>query len=137
MSARAHQIVLDEYIPLETTGNAYVYTSAESTSRLGQFDILVLHAVADNVTAAAAGTLNVYIQHSADARNWLFTNGKTTAPSKPDLQVTNLSKSTVSAGTSAYGGAYPLLGHVRLALQFGEATTAAHVKLHVTQRDLA
>jgi hypothetical protein len=127
------QTIFDDYIQPNST----VYTDARHNATLGEHDMLGLHALADNPTAA--GTVSVYVEHSSEGRNWLFrsTNG-TTVPTTPDLSLSMSGTGDFShkmwsdacLGVSAVG---PLLSFVRLRL----ITTSAmglHVKVHATLR---
>jgi hypothetical protein len=67
--------VFDEFVPPSTTTTS----STQHNSILGAFDQIALHVVADNQTGAA--TLNIFVDHSGDARNWLQRNSQLMGPS--------------------------------------------------------
>jgi hypothetical protein len=137
MTARAGLLVFDEYIAGGTFGSEYVYTPDGFNDILGVHDVIACEAVVDDVTLTGSGSFLLFLQHSADGRNFVFSNGTTTPPAVPELKLGALSTTSVNFGIGAYQGTYPLLGKVRFALQFGEVKTSAHVKLFVIQRDLA
>jgi len=140
VSRRTNLLVFDDYVPLNTTSATPVYTSAEFHQALALFDQIAVQVVIDNVTRGVASGFSLNIQTSGDGRNFAKLNSGSTpevsvAPS-PGLSTT---ATTVAAGSYpgpvSNGGA--ILGFVRFAIQFTEATTAAHVKVYVTQRDQA
>lgn len=135
MTARADLLVFDDFIASGTSGGVYVYTPDTLNDTLGIYDVIAFQAILDKVSAS--GGFKLYLQHSADNRNFVFSNGLTTPPVAAEISFTSLSTTSVNLGMAAYPGTYPLLGKVRFALQFGDATTSAHVKLFVIQRDLA
>lgn len=137
MTARTDLLVFDDYIASGTYGGVYVYTPDTLNDSLGIYDVIACEAILDKVTVSASGRFKLYLQHSADNRNFVFSNGLITPPVVPEISLTSLSTTSINIGIAAYPGTYPLLGRVRFALQFGEATTSAHVKLFVIQRDLA
>jgi hypothetical protein len=137
MTARAALLVFDDYIPAGTCGGVYAYTPDVLNDFLGSYDVIAYEVVVCDVTVAGAGSLSLYLQHSADNRSFVYSSFATTPPASPDIYLSPLSTTAVSHGISAYQGAYPLLGNVRFALQFGEPTTSAHVKLFAVQRDLS
>jgi hypothetical protein len=136
MTVRADRLIFDDYIATGTCGAAYAYTADALSDALGLYDVIACEAVLDNVSFSGVGSFKLYLQHSADDRNFVFSNGMMT-PGMPELNLASLSTTAINFGITAYQGTYPLLGKVRFALQFGEMTTAAHVKLFVIQRDLA
>jgi hypothetical protein len=127
-------LVFDDYVPAGTSGVVYMYTPDVLSDILGSYDVIACQAVVDNVTFSVEGSFRLYLQQSADNRNFVFSNGSA-AP--PDIFLTSLSNTSTNTGITMYPGTYPLLGYVRFAVQFGEASTSAHVKLFVIQRDLA
>jgi hypothetical protein len=137
MTARADLLAFDDYIASGTSGSVYVYTPDILNDTLGLYDVIACEAILDKVTLSAVGSFKLYLQHSANDKDFVFSNGLTTPPAAPEINLASLSTTAVNLGIAAYPGAYPLLGKVRFALQFGEATTSAHVKLFVIQRDLA
>jgi hypothetical protein len=137
MTARAALLVFDDYIATGTSGNTYVYTPSALNDELGTYDAIGFEVVVDNVVVSTSGSLSVYLQHSADNRSFVYSGFTTDPPAQPDVQLSTLSTTSTNAAIGAYGGTRPLLAYVRFALKFGEATTAAHVKLFVTQRDLS
>jgi len=136
MSVRTAYLVFDAYVPAGTAGAVYTYTPSQLNGLLGYFDTLGFQAVVDKVTLTGSGSLRVYLQHSADNLNFVFNTGTTIPPATPDISLTSLSTTAANVGLGAYFSWYPLLANVRLAMQFGESTTAAHIKLFLTQRDL-
>jgi hypothetical protein len=137
MTARAALMIFDDYIAAGTTGAVYMYTPDVLNDILGSYDVIACEAIIDKVSVSGAGSFRLYLQHSANNRNFVYSDFTTTAPGTADLSLPSLSTTTVNFGTTSYQGTYPLLGNVRFAIQFGESTTAAHVKLFVVQRDLA
>jgi len=137
MTARAALLVFDDYIAAGTSGAVYAYTADVLNEVLGSYDVIAFEAVVDKVSLSGSGSFRLYLQHSADNKNFVFSNFAITPPATPDMNLSSLSTTSTNFGVSAYSEAYPLLGNVRFALQFGEATTSAHVKLFVIQRDLA
>lgn len=137
MTIRTGALIFDDYIPGGIYGDQFVYTSDALYDALGFYDVIACEAVVDDVTVNVSGSFILYLQHSADGKNFLYSDGSTTPPVTPELKFGALSTTSVNVGISAYqGAAYPLLGKVRFALQFGEPKTSAHVKLFVVQRDL-
>lgn len=137
MTARAALMIFDDYVAAGTTGAVYVYTPDVLNDVLGSHDVIAFEAIADKVSLSGSGSLLVYLQHSADNRNFVYSSFGTTPPATPDISLPSLSTTAANYGIGAYSGAYPLLGNVRFAIQFGESTTSGHVKLFVVQRDLA
>ena len=118
-------LVFDDFIP----SNAQVFTAAVLNDRLGQFDHLVLNAVADQ-SAGTNPTLAAQISHSSDQRNWTNKNGTAEIPA---------TAIPVGATTSLVGWDSspnnPTLGFVRIGITLAGTSPAAHVKLYVTARD--
>ena len=137
MTARAGLLIFDDYIAVGTFGGVYAYTPDVLNDALGLYDVIACEVILDKVSISGAGRFQLYLQHSADNRNFVFTNGLTTPPLAPEISLASLSTSSTSFGIAASQGMFPLLGNVRFALQFGESTTSAHIKLFVTLRDLA
>lgn len=137
MTARSDLVIFDDYIAAGTFGSVYAYTPDVLNDALGLYDVLACEAILDQVSVSGSGSFKLYLQHSADDRRFVFSNGLTTPPAAPELKLASLSTTSANVGTAAYPGTYPLLGKVRFALQFGEVSTSAHVKLFVIQRDLA
>ncbi len=141
MSRRTNLLVFDDYVPLSTTSSSPVYTTAELQPALALFDQIAVQVIIDNVTRSggtAGFALN--IQTSGDGRNFANLN----ATSTPEVSIAGtpgLSTTAPNVATGTYPGAVSsgaaLLGFVRFAIQFTEATTAAHIKIYVTQRDQA
>jgi len=141
VSRRANMLVFDDYVPLSTTWSNPVYTSAELHQALALFDEIAIQVIIDNVTRSggtAGFALN--IQTSGDGRNFANLNSAGT----PEVSIAGspgLSTTAVNVATGSYPGVVTsggaILGFVRFAMQFTEATTAAHVKVYVTQRDQA
>lgn len=107
-------------------GTNPVYTSQTFNAPLGQFDTLVVQAVVDNVDAT--GTLDLYLQHSADGKNWsdLVTGALFVVGTVVGQQVTKSAASTA-----------PALALVRILMRCNAPTTRAHVRVFVTARDQA
>jgi hypothetical protein len=137
MTARSDFLIFDDYVASGTSGTVYVFTPDSLNDALGSYDVIACEAVVDNVSVSGSGSFKLYLQHSADDRNFVFSNGTTTPPGTPEISIASLSTTSTNFGITAYQGTYPLLGNVRFAFQFGESTTSAHVKLFVAQRDLA
>jgi hypothetical protein len=135
MTARAALLVFDDYIPAGTSGSVFVYTPSTLNDVLGSHDVIACEVVVDDVDSVGTPDLLVDLQHAADDRNFVFSNGKT-SPDAPDLQVACYSFSTL-VDVATFNEAYPLLGYVRFAFQFNYPGASARVRLFVVQRDLA
>ncbi|MFO0759491.1 MAG: hypothetical protein U0359_23570 [Byssovorax sp.] len=141
MSRRTNLLVFDEYVPLSTTSANPVYTSTEFERSLALFDQIAIQVVIDNVTRSG-GTAGFYlhIETSGNGRHFSQINNS----GSPEV-VFGASPGLSTTSTNVASGSYPgavssdgsLLGFVRFAIHFTEATTAAHVKVYVTQRDQA
>jgi hypothetical protein len=144
VSRRTNLLVFDDYVPLGTTSKSPVYTSVELQQELALFDQIAVQAVIDDVTRAggfgATAGFSLNIQTSGDGRNFANLNAGNTPevsiPGSPGLSTT---APNVAAGSfpGAVSNSTTLLAFVRFAIQFTERTTAAHVKVYVTQRDQA
>ena len=133
---RANFIAFDEFIPLGTSSSSPVFTSAELNSKLGHFDQLAVMVAIDNVGGSTIGGFELFIEHSADGRNFLVENTNSTTPSgSGDISITSLSAGSTNVKYGNHSGSTPLLNYVRFRLYFTNATTSAHVKVFVTQRD--
>jgi hypothetical protein len=129
---RSNLSVFNEFI---TQTASPFYTSSELNARLAQYDQLAIQVVLDNVTASG-GTFDLWVEHSADGRNWLTSNPAGSAYGTGTGDVT---KGSLSSGGTfvAYGynlPTSPLLGYVRFRMSLNTATSA-HVHVLVTQRD--
>jgi hypothetical protein len=129
----ANVLVFDEYLQASTGSPTPVYTDQALNDRLGSFDMLALMAVVDDVSGS--GNINIYVQHSADGRNWVskVVSGGTDVP--------QITVSSLSAGQNSYpgydDGSMPSLAFVRLRTDFSTSTSAAaHVRVYVTGRIL-
>jgi hypothetical protein len=139
VSRRTNKLIFDDYVPLNTTSTTPVYTSAEFYRSLARFDQIAMQVIIDNVTRSG-GTAGfaLQIETSGSGRHFTKLNGT------PDVSIA-ASPGLVTTATNVATGSYPsvsssggvLLGFVRFAFYFTEATTAAHVKIYVTQRDQA
>jgi hypothetical protein len=140
VSRRANLLVFDDYVPLNTISANPVYTSAELQQALALFDQIAVQVVIDNVTRGGPAGFSLNIQTSGNGRNFANLNSGGT----PEVSIA-ASPGLSSTATTVAAGSYPgaissggaILGFVRFAIQFTEATTAAHVKIYVTQRDQA
>jgi hypothetical protein len=72
---RSNQSVFNEYLPLGTNSSNPAYTSIELSSKLGHYDQLAIQVVIDNVSGTTIGAFDLYIEHSADGRNFVTTKG--------------------------------------------------------------
>jgi len=131
---RMNITVFDEFLTGVVAGTTpAVTTSQELNARLGQFDQLGLFAVVDN-TASTAG-LFAFIEHSGDGRNWIQKNAIW------EIEGTNNTKNgwfTANVTTPLWGfdpGTNPTLGFARIRVYFS-ASLSAHVRIHVTGRDM-
>jgi hypothetical protein len=139
MSRRTNLLVFDDYVPLNRTVSNPVYTSTELDHALAKFDQIAIQVIIDNVTRniGSAG-LVLQIQTSGNGRNFAALNAS------PDVSILP-TPGFSTTGTNVATGSYPsatfsggaMLGFVRFAIYFTEATTAAHIKVYVTQRDQA
>ncbi|HTN89033.1 MAG TPA: hypothetical protein VL242_35390 [Sorangium sp.] len=133
---RANFIAFDEFLPLGTSSSSPVFTSAELNSKLGHFDQLAIMVAIDNVGGSTIGGFELFIEHSADGRNFLVENTNSTTPSgSGDISITSLSAGSTNVKYGNHSGSTPLLNYVRFRLYFTNGTTSAHVKVFVTQRD--
>lgn len=125
-------VCFDDYVNING-----IETDARHNSTLAEYDYLGLHAVADNASGAGV-TVNIYVQHSSEGRQWLYRSSNTaTMPGSADLSLTltsttdSVHKMWSDACLSTNTGG-PLLSFVRLHIQTSGG--AAHVKVHATQR---
>ncbi|MCC6554702.1 MAG: hypothetical protein IT372_17145 [Polyangiaceae bacterium] len=136
---RAMFTVFDEFVPMGTSSAAPIFTSAEQNSKLAQFDQLAIQVVVDNVGGTPLGGLDLYIEHSADGRNFMPVKAGAASPPASgggDIVFTApLSTTATNVKWGAHDGVTPLLGYVRFRIFFSNSTTAAHVRVLVTQRD--
>lgn len=141
MSRRTNLLIFDDYVPSNTTSLSPVYTSAEFQHALATFDQIAVQAILDNVTrSGATAGFELHIETSGNGRNFAQINSggmaEVSIAGSPGLLTT-----ATNVATGSYPGAISsagaMLGFVRFAIHFTEATTAAHVKVYVTQRDQA
>jgi hypothetical protein len=135
----ANILVFDENIQVNAGSPTPFYTDQSLNDRLGVFDMLAIMAVVDDVPSTGTGaTLDVYLEHSADGRNWQskFWTGSPPA-ANPIITVTS-----TSSGQNAYvgndPGTTPSLAFVRFRLELtpaGANPASAHVRLFVTGRN--
>jgi hypothetical protein len=130
MRHRTHH-VYDDFV---TT--SWSVSDARHNAMLGEYDHLALHAVADSATAAT--TVNIYLQHSSEGRQWLFrASNSTSTPATPEIvlvlanttDVQHKMWSDACLGVTVTG---PLLSFVRLQMQ--TVGGACHLKVHATLR---
>jgi len=109
------------------TSSAPAYTDERWNQRLGTFDRLAVAVVVDHPDAAA-GTINVWLEHSADGRLW-----------DDKLGFPVVSGTVVGAGQTQLSGGdtsnVPSLAFVRLRFYFDLPTRAGRVRLQVSARD--
>ena len=103
------------------------YTDVRFNEALGRPDKLALMGVTDD--AAAAATLNVRIEHSADGRNWSERNGGSNDVAVP---VANAATSSASGGDPT--SHLPALPLARLKITPSVAISC-HLKLFACGRD--
>lgn len=135
---RNNYVVFDEYIPLGSDHTSPVFTSTELNARNGQSDQIAFQVCIDNVSGSPVGGFDLYMEHSADGRNFLPTKkGAANPPDSGagDVVFTKLSTQAVNVSWGCNNGSVPFLGFVRFRLFFANKTTAAHVRVYVTQRD--
>lgn len=136
---RANFLAFDEYVPAGATSLAPQFTTAELNTKLAQFDQLAIQVVIDNVTGSPIGSFDLYIEHSADGRN--FVPVKSVAnpppPGSGDVSFGAGLSGGINVRWGAHDGDQPLLGHARFRMFFSNSSTAAHVRVFVTQRDQA
>ena len=138
---RNNLLVFDDYVE----GTTVVYSPAGLNEKLGKFDQVAVMAVVDNVATTDAmhhvAAFDIYMMHSADARLWIYRNTNTLAPGTAEFHWSTDVLTVSTVGLLAYlddnsaGVKGPLLGNVRFQMAFAAATTSAHVRLYVTQRD--
>lgn len=139
MSRRTNVLIFNDYVPLNRTSATPVYTSAEFERSLARFDQIAIQVIVDNVkrSGATAG-ISLQIETSGNGRHFTKLN------STPEVSIAG-SPGLMTTATNVATGSYPsasssdgaMLGFVRFAIYFTEVTTAAHVKVYVTQRDQA
>jgi hypothetical protein len=135
MRQRTH-VVFDDYV---SNAAGIAITDARYNTVLGEHDQIALHAVGDN--APVLTTVNVFVQHSSEGRQWLYRQNNSTSSGTPEIvivlngttDVQHKMWSDACLGTNTAG---PLLSFVRLVLS-ASAAGAAHVKVHLTQRGSA
>ena len=118
---RFHLLTIDQAV----LAGVWVHTPTRMATALSKVDTLVAHAVVNKV-GLLGGTLDVATQCSSDGRNWV-----TKSTSTSDPLHTSVDNSHVVSDT---GGA-PSLDLVRFAVRLN-SISAAHVRLHVTGRDV-
>ena len=134
---RPNIVVFDEFLPQGTSTSAPVFTSAELNAKLGTFDQLAIMVAIDNVSGTVGG-FELFIEHSADGRNFLALKTNSTNPTgSGDISISSLSTSATNVKWGSHNGDSPLLNYVRFRMYFSNGTTAAHVRVFVTQRDQA
>ena len=122
-------LVFDDFVYGINPNNA-VFTDQKFNDLLGKLDQTAIFAVADS-TGGSTPTLSVQLQHSPDGRNWVNKNGT------PEIANQGI---PTGATTGLYGydsGTAPSGANVRLAVWLGPASTSAHVKIFVCDRDQA
>lgn len=129
---RSNFTAFNEFLPLGTTSTTPAYTSAELNNKLAHFDQLALQVIIDNVSGTSVGTFDLFVEHSADGRNFV---ALTTGATGDVHTATSLSTTSVNLAYGKIDGTTPLLGYVRFRMQFSNTTTAAHVHVLTTQRD--
>jgi len=128
--------VFDEYLPTGTTAANPTFTNAELNTKLGHYDQLAIQVIIDNVSGSPLGGFDLYLEHSADGRNFSLIKSGSPVSGGGDVAIYGaLSTSTVNLAYGFNNGSSPFLGFVRFRMFFSNATTAAHVRVHVTQRD--
>ena len=133
---RANFVAFDEFLPQGTSASTPVFTSAELNAKLAQFDQLAIMVAIDNVSAAAS--FDLFIEHSADGRHFLALKTNSSAPTGPgDIDIATLATNATNVKWGYHNGDAPLLNYVRFRMYFGSSSTAAHVRVFVTQRDQA
>jgi hypothetical protein len=134
---RQNFTAFDENLPSGTIHTSPAFTSNGQDSRLAQYDQLAVQVVIDNVAGANLGGFDLYLEHSADDRNFIPANPAISQPSvgsgEVSFKVLQAGSTNVAWGT--HNGSTPLLGYVRFRMFFSNSTTSAHVRVLVTQRD--
>lgn len=126
-------LVFDDHVQADA-GGLFTYTNQELSQRLGQYDVLSLHAIIDNISGSG-GTMTIFPQHSGDGRNWMDKGGN------GGTGTAILNSGALTAGTPVQRegfelGDEPAFGLVRLRISLtGGSTTSAHLKLYVTARE--
>lgn len=139
MSRRTNLLIFDDYVPRNRTLSNPVYTSTEFDHALAMFDQIAIQVIVDNVTRSGmTAGLSLQLQTSGNGRHYAPLGGspEVNIPGTPGLVTTATNVAAGSYPSSIYSGG-ALLGFVRFAIYFAEATTSAHVKVYVTQRDQA
>jgi hypothetical protein len=135
---RANWVAFDEFLPLNTGASSPVFTSAELNSKLGQFDQIAIMVAIDNVGGGTVGGFELFIEHSADGRNFLATKTNTAVPTgSGDISIATLAANAINTRWGSNDSTAPLLNYVRFRMYFTNTTTSAHVRVLVTQRDQA
>lgn len=133
---RASFVAFDEFLPQGSGASTPVFTSAELNAKLAQFDQLAIMVAIDNVSVAAS--FDLFIEHSADGRNFLALKTNSTTPTGAgDINIATLATNAANVKWGYHNGDTPMLNYVRFRMYFGSASTSAHVRVFVTQRDQA
>jgi hypothetical protein len=135
-------LVFDEFIP---NNGVATYTHERFNHVLGAFDQLALMAVVDNVSTTTTDGFDIWVAHSADARQWLYRGNEQTVRTHPPLSIalngdihwptSSLVRNAPNLGLFRDPGTTPLLAYIRLELAFTGTATSAHVKVYAVQRD--
>jgi hypothetical protein len=128
--------VFDDHIG---TGVMQAYTSTEFDAVLGQADHLAIFAVIDNVLMG--GSFDLFVEQSADGRNFLQRNGAGAGAGFGDITIASIATGAASPFIKMYSdgcigissASSSFLPFVRFRIQLGGG--GAHVAVHVTLRD--
>src|SRR4051794_23516694 len=135
-----HRVIraFDDYIPI----GAVAFSSTELQEVLGRCDQLAVHAVIEDVVTN--GRFDLFVETSADGKNWIQRNGQATTFGNGDITLASITTGGTpyesmwsdgalqrSAFTNASG---PLMPYVRFRIQLGGGS--GHVAVLATLRDL-
>lgn len=120
-----NQTVFDENIA--STATTW-YTSAEHNDRLGLPDVLMIQAVATNVTGTTP-TLTLQVEHCADGQNWI--NLKPTGG--PEIAAAAINTTPVNYAYVSSVTTIPL-SFVRFRISLGGTSPQCRLKVLVTGR---
>ncbi|HEY2848518.1 MAG TPA: hypothetical protein VGI97_01475 [Gemmatimonadaceae bacterium] len=72
MPLRGTMEVFNDYVPTSTgTAASAVFTGAQHNATLGRHNGLGVHVVIDTLTIGTSGSMLLFIDHSADGKNWI------------------------------------------------------------------
>ena len=121
---REHVLIFDELVPSQTA----VVSRVEHHQLLARYDQVALHVQVTNTTGSA-GSISVFIEHSADGKSFVQKNA---------TKEINAASLVVPGGGGAVGGdggALPTLEFARLNVKLDSGITSGLVRIWATFRD--